>query len=95
MLKKVCPAGILERITLSFKGEMSRMKYIVKVVSRSIIMDLIAKIQNFFGWNLVTYENMITKVIKEVEDEGHNWSWYRIEISQLTNGAVAIIIYGE
>ena len=70
-----------------------------KVVTKNIVADFVAKIQNIFGTNLTSYEKMIEKGTKqieeELEDEGIKMKWYRYEISQLTNGAIAILFYGD
>ncbi len=62
-------------------------------------MDFVARIQNFLGMNLKTYEKMIDKGIQQVKDELREkkikLKWYRYEISQLTNGAIAIMMYGD
>jgi len=75
------------------------MIHITKVVSKSIIEDFIAKVQNFFGWNLKAYEEMIDKGMAQIKDELEerdiSLKWHRIEITQLTNGAVAIMLYGD
>lgn len=72
---------------------------IQKVVTRNFIFDFITKIQNILGLNLTVYEKMIAKGMKQIQDELKNKNiklkWYRYEISQLTNGALAIIIYGD
>jgi uncharacterized protein YbjQ (UPF0145 family) len=72
---------------------------ITKVVSRNFIIDWIAKWQNLVGGNLTPYEKMINKGIeqvqKEVKEKGLKLKWYRYEITQLTNGAVAILFYGD
>lgn len=70
---------------------------ITKVVSRNFILDIVANIQNIFGANLTSYEKMIKKGTEQVEDEllGKKLKWYRYEITQLTNGAIAIMFYGE
>jgi len=72
---------------------------IQKVVSRNFIMDFVTKIQNLFGKNLTQYEKMIAKGIKQIQDELDNKEinvfWYRYEITQLTNGAIAIVFYGD
>lgn len=72
---------------------------IQKVVSRNFILDFVTSIQNLFGMNLTTYENMIKKGIRQVEDELKKnkikMKWYRYEITQLTNGAIAIVFYGD
>ena len=72
---------------------------ITKVVTRNIIMDFVAGIQNIIGMNLTSYEAMIDKGIKEIEDELDEkkikLKWYRYEMNQLTNGAMAIMLYGE
>ena len=71
----------------------------VRVVTRSFISDFIAKWLNFFGFRIKSYENMINNaiqdILKELEEENVNLKWYRYEISQFTNGAMAIMLYGE
>ena len=42
---------------------------IIKVVTRNFLMDFVAKLQNFFGLNLTSYENMVKKGIKQIENE--------------------------
>lgn len=72
---------------------------ITKVVSRNFIMDIVASMQNFFGMNLVSYEKMVDKAMKQIEDDLKNkeidLEWYRYEIAQLTNGALSITLYGD
>ncbi len=72
---------------------------IQKVVSRNFILDIVAKLQNLVGLNLTSYEKMIDKGIQQIQDELKERKikvkWYRYEISQLTNGAVAIVFYGD
>jgi len=72
---------------------------ITKVVTRNIIMDFVSNIQNILGMNLKSYEDMIDKGIKEIEDELEEkkikLKWFRYEMNQLTNGAMAIMLYGE
>jgi len=70
-----------------------------KVVTRNFIMDIVAKFQNMVGMNLTSYELMINKAVKDIQDEltkeGITLKWFRYEISQLSNGAMAIMLYGE
>ena len=72
---------------------------ITKVVTRNIIMYIVANIQNILGMNLKSYEDMIDKGIKEIEEELEEkkikLKWFRYEMNQLTNGAMAIMLYGE
>ncbi len=72
---------------------------IVKVVTRNFILDFFANIQNIFGSNLTSYEKMVEKAIAQIETELKEkeikLEWYRYEITQLTNGAVAILLYGD
>lgn len=72
---------------------------ITKVVSRNFIMDFVAKFQNLVGLNLTSYEKMVDKGIEQIKEELRNkeikLKWYRYEITQLTNGAVAIMLYGD
>ncbi len=72
---------------------------ITKVVTKNFIQDFIAKIQNALGMNLKSYENMVTKgyeqIKQELKEKKVKLKWYRMEITQLTNGAVAIMLYGD
>ncbi len=75
------------------------MKTITKVVSRNFILDLVAQLQNLLGMNLTSYEKMVDKGIQQITEqlkkEKIRLSWYRFEITQLTNGAVSITMYGD
>ncbi len=75
------------------------MLVITKVVTRNFIMDIVAQIQNLIGLNLTSYERMIKKgmdqIKHELKEKKVKLSWYRYEITQLTNGAVAIVLYGD
>ncbi len=72
---------------------------ITKVVSKNFIMDFVARFQNLLGLNLVSYEDMVDKGIKQIQKElmvkEIKLKWYRYEITQLTNGAMAIMLYGD
>ncbi len=72
---------------------------IQKVVSRNFIMDMVSSLQNMVGMNLTSYEKMIDKAIQqinqELKDKKIKVKWYRYEITQLTNGAVAVVFYGD
>ena len=76
---------------------MSKQITINKVVTRNFILDFVAKFQNLVGLNLTSYEKMIQKGINEIQEElgEKKLEWYRYEISQLSNGAMAIMLYGE
>jgi len=73
--------------------------FINKVVSKNFIIDIVSKIQNLLGMNLVSYEKMIEKAKKQIWEELKErkvkLKWYRYEISELTNGAMVIVLYGE
>lgn len=72
---------------------------ITKVLSRNFIMDIVAKFQNMVGMNLTSYERMVDKGMKQISDEleenNIELNWYRYEITQLTNGAISITLYGD
>jgi len=72
---------------------------ITKVVSRNFIQDFIAKFQNIVGLNLTSYETMVQKGVEQIKQElgkrNIKVKWFRYEISQLSNGAMAIMFYGE
>jgi len=62
-------------------------------------MDLVSSMQNFFGLNLTSYEKMVEKAMEEIREElkekDIKLEWYRFEITQLTNGALSITLYGD
>jgi len=70
-----------------------------KIVTRNFVMDIVAGWQNFFGMNLTSYEKMVNKGMKQLTEELEKkmikLSWYRYEITQLTNGALSITLYGD
>ena len=72
---------------------------ITRVVSRNFILDLVASMQNFFGMNLTSYEKMVNKGMEQIQEELKEnkiqLNWYRYEITQLTNGALSITLYGD
>lgn len=72
---------------------------VTKVVSKNFIQDIIARIHNFFGMNLKGYEKMVDKgfaqIMEELEENEIELAWYRVEISQLTSGALSITLYGD
>lgn len=71
----------------------------VRVMTRGFIIDLLASIKNFLGMRINQYEDLVIKGKKEIWDELKkekvNLKWFRYEISQLTNGAMVIMLYGE
>jgi len=72
---------------------------IIRVVTRNILMDFVATVQNLLGMNLSFYEKMISEatesINKELDEKKIKMNWYRYEMSQLTNGAVVVMFYGE
>jgi len=72
---------------------------ITRVVSRNFIMDFVAKFQNMVGANLTSYERMVEKGMEQIREEIKTkeikLEWYRFEITQLTNGAISITLYGD
>jgi len=72
---------------------------ITRVVSKNFFKDTIENIKNLFGKNLTGYERMINKAIEQITEELNekeiNLSWYRYEVTQLTNGAIAVVLYGD
>ena len=78
---------------------MTKQINIQKVVTRNFILDIVAKLQNLVGLNLTSYEKMIDKGMQQIQTELKEkkikMKWYRYEISQLTNGAIAIMFYGD
>jgi len=78
---------------------MNKMIYVTKTVSKSFITDFIAKFQNLVGNNLTGYEKMtqegINQIQEKLKENKIKLKWYRYEITQLTNGALSITLYGD
>lgn len=74
-----------------------RQVYVNKTVSRNFFIDIISNFQNMFGLNLTGYEKMTTKAMAQIRHdlEGVELEWFRYEITQLTNGALSVTLYGE
>ncbi len=70
-----------------------------RVVTKFFVIDIINSVKNALGMRLTKYEDMISKaqeeIWEELKQEKIKLSWYRYEISQLTNGAMVIMLYGE
>jgi uncharacterized protein YbjQ (UPF0145 family) len=68
-----------------------------KTVSRNFIVDIVSSLQNMFGLNLTGYEKMARKGMNQIQEEIKNKKivWFRYEITQMTNGALSITLYGE
>jgi len=71
--------------------------HVNKTVTRNFIIDMVANIQNFFGMNLTGYEKLVEKAMQQINQEiiDIKFNWFRYQITQLTNGALSITLYGE
>ena len=66
-----------------------------RVVTRNFIKDFIGNLQNILGKRITTYEAMINVAIKSCLEELGTIDNTKIEISELTGGSMAIVVYGE
>ena len=71
--------------------------HINRTVTRNFIIDIVASLQNTFGLNLTGYQKMVDKGMQQIQEElnSKKLSWFRYEITQLSNGALSITLYGE
>lgn len=74
--------------------EEDKMKYAVRVMTRSFVKDFMGELQNITGKRITTYEAMVRKGIEECLKELGNVDNFRIQISELTNGSMVIVVYG-
>jgi uncharacterized protein YbjQ (UPF0145 family) len=80
---------------------MSTPIWISRVVTRNIVGDTVAWVQNVFGARLKGYEKMAQNGFDQIQEElkekhpNGKMLWYRYEITQLTDGALFIVMYGE
>jgi hypothetical protein len=72
---------------------------ITKVVSRNFIVDWITTFQNMIGRNLTGYEKMVDRAMKQIREEiakqKIKLAWYHYQITQMSNGAISITLYGD
>jgi uncharacterized protein YbjQ (UPF0145 family) len=72
---------------------------ITKVVTRNFILDFISRIQNLVGMNLTYYERMVQKaaeqIEKEIAEKNYKLKRFEYQITQLNNGAIVVMLYGE
>lgn len=71
----------------------------VRVMSRFFVTDIIARVKNALGMRIQQYEDMLDKakedIWQELESENITLKWFRYEITELTNGAIVVMLYGE
>lgn len=66
------------------------------VVTRNFIQDFINSIRNVIGADLPSYEERIQESIASLYDRiSSPVLWFRLQITEVTSGAVIITIYGE
>ena len=71
--------------------------HINKTVTKNFFVDILSSIQNLFGMNMTSYEKMVDKAMRQINEElgDIKLEWYRYEISQLGAGALSVTLYGE
>lgn len=71
----------------------------VRVVTKFFVVDIINRVKNALGMRLNKYEDMIKEaqedIWNELKEENISLKWHRYEISQLTNSAIVVMLYGE
>lgn len=77
---------------------MERIVWITKVVSRNFVSDFLENIKNIMGGRLKNYERLLDHSINMATEEFYNKypeaKEVRIEFTEFTNGALAIIVHG-
>jgi len=77
---------------------MEQIVWVTKVVSRNVVSDFLSNLKNIVGGRLKSYERMIDNQLKEVTKEFHHKypesKEVRIEFTEFTQGALAIIVHG-
>ena len=72
--------------------------WVSKVVSRNFMSDFMSNVKNILGGRLKSYEKMLDKGLSDAQEEfAEKYPTavdVRMEISEFTNGAMAIIIHG-
>jgi len=85
---------MVQRLRSQKKKRSKHFVWATRVVTRNFIKDFIGELQNIIGKRITAYELMINKAIKDAFGEIGEVTNPRIEITQLTNGSVAIVVYG-
>ncbi len=77
---------------------MEKIVWITKVISRNFMSDFIANAKNILGGELKTYKKMLDNSLEQVTEEFYKKypkaTQVRIEFTEFTNGALAVIVHG-
>jgi uncharacterized protein YbjQ (UPF0145 family) len=77
---------------------MERIVWVTKVISRNFMSDFFANAKNILGGRLKTYEKMLNTSLDDITKEFYNKypsaTQVRIEFTEFTNGALAVIVHG-
>lgn len=77
---------------------MEKIVWVTKVVSRNFVTDFIAGLVNIVGGRLKSYEKMLDNSLRDVTQEFYELypkaKQVRIEFTEFTTGALAIVVHG-
>ncbi len=77
---------------------MEKIVWITRIISKNFMTDFVAHAKNILGGRLKSYENMLNNSLTEVVDEFYSTypqaKQVRIEFTEFTQGALAIIVHG-
>tara|TARA_Y100000310_G_scaffold265643_1_gene276804 strand:- start:217 stop:471 length:255 start_codon:yes stop_codon:yes gene_type:complete len=77
---------------------MEKIVWIVRIISKNFMSDFIANVKNILGGRLKGYEKMLDDSLREIVEEFYekypNASQVRIEFTEFTQGALAVIVHG-
>jgi len=77
---------------------MEKIVWVTKVISRNFMSDFIANAINILGGRLKTYEKMLDLSLNSSVEEFYKKypgaKQIRIEFTEFTNGALAIMVHG-
>jgi hypothetical protein len=69
-----------------------------RIVTRSMLGDMVERVRNQVGLRQRGYEEMVdeaaTELVTEVHDE-YDVDWYRVDVDMMGRGAVAVTVYGQ
>ena len=77
---------------------MEKIVWITRIISRNFMSDFLANAKNILGGRLKNYEKMLNNSLKTVVDEFYEKypkaRQVRIEFTEFTQGALAVIVHG-
>jgi len=69
-----------------------------RIVTKSLLGDMVERVRNQVGLRQRGYEEMVdeaaTELVAQVHDE-YDVDWYRVDVDMMGRGSVGVTVYGQ